>query len=39
MEIQQINRTDPERVLISVRNVDGGGSITTGMAVALVASA
>lgn len=31
MLIQQLNRTDPERVQIVVKNVDGGGSITTGM--------
>lgn len=34
MLIQQLNRTDPERVQIIVKNVDGGGSITTGMGVA-----
>lgn len=39
MQIQQLNRTDPERILINVRNVDGGGSITTGMGAALVATA
>jgi hypothetical protein len=31
MIIQQLNRTDPERVQIQVKNVDGGGSITTGL--------
>lgn len=31
MLIQQLNRTDPERVQIMVKNVDGGGSITTGL--------
>ncbi len=31
MLIQQLNRTDPERVQIIVKNVDGGGSITTGL--------
>lgn len=31
MLIQQLNRTDPERVQLIVKNVDGGGSITTGM--------
>lgn len=35
MLIQQLNRTDPERVQIIVKNVDGGGSITTGLGVAL----
>ena len=40
MEIQQLNSgTDPERILISVKNVDGGGSITTGMGVCLVLTA
>lgn len=33
MLIQQLNRTDAERVQIVVKNVDGGGSITTGMGV------
>lgn len=33
MQIQQLNRTDPERILINVKNVDGGGSITTGLGV------
>lgn len=33
MLIQQLNRTDPERVQIVVKNVDGGGSITTGLGV------
>lgn len=33
MIIQQLNRTDPERVQMQVRNVDGGGSITTGLGV------
>ncbi len=36
MLIQQINRTDPEVVKIMVKNVDGGGSITTGNGVCLV---
>lgn len=36
MQTQQLNRTDPERVLLVVKNVDGGGSITTGMGVCLV---
>ncbi len=39
MQIQQLIREDPERVLLSVKNVDGGGSITTGYGVALVATA
>ncbi len=33
MLIQQLNRTDPERVQIMVKNVDGSGSITTGLGV------
>jgi hypothetical protein len=33
MLIQQLNRTDPEKVQIMVKNVDGGGSITTGLGV------
>jgi hypothetical protein len=39
MLIQQLNRNDAERVLLVVKNVDGGGSITTGMGAALVATA
>ena len=39
MIIQQLNRTDPEIILYQVKNVDGGGSITTGLGVALVATA
>ena len=35
MFIQQLNRTDPERIQIMVKNVDGGGSITTGLGAAL----
>lgn len=31
MQIQQVNRVDAEKVFILVKNVDGGGSITTGM--------
>lgn len=31
MIIQQLNRTDPERIQIQIKNVDGGGSITTGL--------
>lgn len=34
MIIQQLNRTDPERVQIQIKNVDGGGSITTGLGAA-----
>lgn len=34
MLIQQLNRTDPERVQLMVKNVDGGGSITTGLGAA-----
>lgn len=33
MIIQQLNRVDPERIQIQVKNVDGGGSITTGLGV------
>ena len=36
MQVQQLNRTDPEIVKIIVKNVDGGGSITTGLGVCLV---
>lgn len=36
MLIQQLNRSDAERVQIMVKNVDGGGSITTGLGVNLV---
>jgi len=36
--IQQLNRTDPERVQLIVKNVDGGGSITTGLGACLVPS-
>lgn len=36
MKTQLINQTDAEVVKISVKNVDGGGSITTGLGVALV---
>ena len=35
MLIQQLNRTDAEKVFVVVRNVDGGGSITTGLGAAL----
>ena len=33
MQIQQLNRSDSERVKVTFKNVDGGGSITTGMGV------
>lgn len=33
MLIQQLNKVDPERIQINVKNVDGGGSITTGLGV------
>ena len=33
MIIQQLNRADAEKVQIMVKNVDGSGSITTGMGV------
>lgn len=36
MQIQQINKSDAEKVSIIVKNVDGGGSITTGLGVCLV---
>lgn len=39
MQVQQHNRNDPERILMVVKNVNGGGSITTGMAVALAIQA
>ena len=39
MIIQQLNREDAEKIQIVVRNVDGGGSITTGLGAALVATA
>lgn len=39
MLIQQIIRTEPERVLINVKNVDGSGSLTTGYGVCLVGGA
>ena len=35
MLIQQLNRTDAEKIQIMVKNVDGGGSITTGWGAAL----
>lgn len=39
MDIQQLNRDSSETVRIAFKNVAGGGSITTGFGVALVASA
>lgn len=33
MQVQQLNRTDPERVKIVFTNIDGSGSITTGMGI------
>lgn len=33
MQIQQVNRVDAEKVYLLVKNVDGSGSITTGMGV------
>ncbi len=38
MQIQQLNRVDAEKVFIVVKNVDGGGSVTTGLAACLVAA-
>lgn len=39
MDIQAINRNDPESVRVAVKNVDGGGSIATGYGVRLVQTA
>jgi hypothetical protein len=39
MDIQQINRNDPESIRVAFKNVNGGGSITTGYGIRLVASA
>lgn len=39
MDIQQINRQDPESIRVAFKNVDGGGSITTGYGVRLVMTA
>jgi hypothetical protein len=36
MLIQQLNRTDAEKIQIIVKNVDGSGSITTGMGAVVV---
>ena len=38
MIIQQLNRQDAEKIQVMVKNVDGGGSITTGMGATLVGS-
>lgn len=39
MEFQLVNRNDAESVRVAFKNVDGGGSVTTGYAVALVTTA
>lgn len=39
MDVQQVNRNDVEYVRVAFRNVDGGGSITTGFGVRVVQSA
>lgn len=39
METQLVNRNDPDYLRIAVKNVDGGGSITTGYGVRLVTTA
>lgn len=39
MDIQQINRQDPESIRVAFKNVDGGGSITTGYGVRVVTTA
>lgn len=36
MDIQAVNRTDAESVRVAFKNVDGGGSITTGWGIAIV---
>lgn len=36
MQIQQLNQSDPEKVKISFKNVDGSGSITTGLGISWV---
>ena len=38
MDIQLINRSDAEVVRVAFKNIDGGGSATTGYAVAIVTS-
>ena len=39
MDIQQLNRTDPESVRVAFKAVDGGGSITAGFGIRLVSTA
>jgi hypothetical protein len=39
MDIQAINRNDVDPIRVAFKNVDGGGSITTGFGLALVTSA
>ena len=39
MDIQQINRADVESIRVAFKNVDGGGSITTGYGVRVVTTA
>lgn len=39
MDIQAINRQDPESIRVAFKNVDGGGSITTGYGIRLVTTA
>src|SRR5690349_24140659 len=36
MIIQQLNRADAEKIQLMLKNVDGGGSITTGLGACLV---
>lgn len=38
MQIQQVNKDNAEKVFIVVKNVDGSGSLTTGLGVCLVAA-
>lgn len=39
MDIQAINRNDPESIRVAFKNIHGGGSLTTGYGIALVQSA
>jgi hypothetical protein len=39
MDIQTVNRNDAESIRVAFKNVDGGGSITTGYGIALATSA
>lgn len=39
MDIQQLNRTDPESIKVAFKAVDGGGSITTGFGIRIVTTA